>query len=357
MISGSLRNVPLSDVFQIISTSQKSGILTVSHRERRARIYFELGRIQYAYISPGVHLGEILVRMDLMTSFEVQSILVKQKTQNAGTPLGLTAIDSGYITEEDLRKALRVQIIEVLTDLMFWRSGNFHFAEKSLSTSQVPTEHAFEAVTLLMDVVAQVDNWKQGGVTPDAVFERAGDPTKLTLPDGSWEVLGYVNGLRSAASIAAELDLSEKQVFHILYVLEETGVIVPSRFPVEEPLILIVSESSAFQRLIRLSLHRAGLKATIVDKPEDALDFLEENYPKAIILDEKGGESWDFVNELRSLSGRSHLPILMLSDSDAPPRKGFFSRFRKPKAQVLTKPFQETDFQRLVSQLAGKSLV
>ncbi len=33
MIEGSLRNIPLADVFQIVVTSQKSGILTVAHND------------------------------------------------------------------------------------------------------------------------------------------------------------------------------------------------------------------------------------------------------------------------------------------------------------------------------------
>src|SRR5690606_27104036 len=100
MIEGSLRNVPLSDIFQIIATGQKSGVLTVQRGQARARIYFDQGRIGYAHVTPGVHLGEILVRMDLLTAHEVQEILRRQHTENPGTQLGLMASQMGLLREE-----------------------------------------------------------------------------------------------------------------------------------------------------------------------------------------------------------------------------------------------------------------
>ncbi len=354
MIEGSLRNLPLSDVFQMIATGLKTGVLTVNDEDKRARIYFEMGRIQYAHLTPGVHLGEILVRMELLTSYEVQDILRRQLEENPGTPLGLTATAMGYVTQEELKRALESQITEVLTDLMLWRRGNFHFAEKSPMASQVPTEHTFDGMSLLMEVIRRIDEWKVGQVAPEDIFERYGDPTDIVMPEGGWEVLGHVNGRRSAASVSAELDLSEKHVYHLLFELQETGIIRPTGFTIDEPLILVVCYSSALQRLIRLSLQRAGLRPVLAETFREGFALLQKEHPQAIIVDALGGEEWEFVREVRKLSGRSHLPIVVLSHEI--PQPGFFDRFRRPKAQVLQKPFEETAFQQLMTQLVGKSL-
>ena len=354
MIEGSLRNVPLSDVFQIMGTGQKSGILTVAREEGKARIYFEHGKIQYAHVTPGVHLGEILVRMELLTSFEVQDILFKQKYENPGTPLGLTAVALGYLDQSDLKLALRAQVTEVITDLMFWRNGTFHFAEKSPLASQVPTEHTFDAMQLLMEVIRRLNNWKEGSADPSLVFERKGDPSKLELPPVTWEILGHVDGKRTGLSIAAEMDLSEKQVYHLLFVLERAGVIQPASYTTQNPTILLVSPSSALQRLMRLSLRRANLAPQLVDSYVSGVSYVRNQHPQMIVVDEHDGEGWDFVKDVRKLSGRSHLPIVLLSNNQEKP--GFFERFRRPKAHVLTKPFRELEFQQLVSQLVGRPL-
>ena len=79
MIQGSLKNLPLTDMFQLIANSQKSGIMTLTRFEARARIYFDLGRISYAHMTPGNHLGEIMVRMDMLTFHDVQELLKRQR--------------------------------------------------------------------------------------------------------------------------------------------------------------------------------------------------------------------------------------------------------------------------------------
>ncbi|HEX7021949.1 MAG TPA: DUF4388 domain-containing protein, partial [Trueperaceae bacterium] len=248
MIEGSLKDAPISDVIGIVATGQKSGILTVTRPEARARLYFERGRVQYAHITPGVHLGEIMVRMDLMTSHEVQQILLKQTQENAGTPLGMQALGMGLVDAEELRRAVETQILEVLTELVLWRSGTFSFSDRSSEASQVPTEHTVDPMKLLVEVGGRLEAWQQGQVAPAHIFEKAGDPTKLTLPQGAWEVLGYVDGKRSASSIAADLDMAEKQVYRILYELEERGVIQALPFELEEPLVLVLSGSMATAR-------------------------------------------------------------------------------------------------------------
>ena len=354
MIEGSLRNVPLSDVFQILATGHKSGVLTVVREEGKARIYFELGKIQYAHVTPGVHLGEILVRMEFLTSYEVQDILFKQRYENPGTPLGLTAVAMGYLDQSDLRIALRAQVIEVITDLMFWRHGSFHFAEKSPLASQVPTEHTFDAMRLLMEVIKRIDDWKEGSAEPSTVYKRLGDPTKLELPTASWEVLGHVDGKRSGTSIAAEMDMSEKQVYHLLFVLESAGIIQSVNYTVDEPTILLVSPSSALQRLMRLSLRRVGLVPFVADSYVSGISYVRTEHPQMIVVDEHDGEGWTFVKDVRKLTGRSHLPVVLLSGETEKP--GFFERFKRPKAHVLEKPFQEIEFQQLVSQLAGRPI-
>jgi hypothetical protein len=354
MIEGSLRNVPLSDVFQIIATGQKAGILTVMRGQARARIYFEQGGIQYAHISPGVHLGEILVRMDLLTTHEVQEILRRQHVENAGTPLGLMAVEMRLIDEDDLRRALERQVLEVVSELMSWSDGQFNFAERSGWASQAPTHHAVDAMALLMSVAQRLHEFEGGVVEPDTIFLRQGDPTKVAMPAGAWEVLGYVDGKRTARSIASELDLTERHVLHILFELERTGVIEAQPFHVEDPLVLAVSPSSALQRLLRLSLQRARLRAEVALDYEDALRILPDVHPSALVVDDQEGAGWELVKELRRQTGQSHLPVLVLVDEA--PKGGLFGRARRPRAEVLLKPFHEIEFQQMITRMVGRPM-
>lgn len=353
MIQGSLRDVALPDIFQVLVSGQKTGILTVVKGRYRARLYFELGRLQYAHVTPGAHLGEILVRLDLLTTLEVQEILLKQTSENAGTLLGVMAVHEGFISEEDLQGAIEEQILETLTELLLWRTGKFHFEERSANASQVPTEHTFDSMTVLMKVVQRVESWQSGELESEMVFEKAGDPTKVVLPEGGWEVLGHVDGRRSVLTIAAELDLSERQVYSILAFLKEHGIIRLSSIQVETPLVLVISESGALQRLVRLTLQRASFKVETRDSTSEGMAFIENDHPRAIVVDDEAGDGWEFVKDLRKLPGQGHLPVLILCDEA--PRDGFFGRFSRPKASVLLKPFREIDLQQVTGKLVGRS--
>ncbi len=350
MIRGSLKNLPLTDMFQLIANTQKSGVMTLTRHEARARLYFELGRLAYAHVTPGNHLGEIMVRMDLLSFHEVQEILKRQRTENPGTLLGRMAVDMGYIEEEDLGRAVELQALEVLSELMSWSDGIFEFTAPEPDASQSPVGAGIDALALLMRVAHGMYEYGNG-VAPDVVFLKAGDPTAVDLPQGGWEVLGHVNGRRSARSIAAEFDMSERKVFHILGKLAELGVLEQAPYAADEPLVLVVTPSAALGRLLRLTLLRSGLRVELVDEYANTLNGIEAHHPKVVIIDDSVGAAWDVVREVRRSPAHGHLPMLLLVDQA--PRQNLFRPL--PRAETLLKPFHEVELQQQVGRLLGKS--
>ena len=351
MIEGSLRNVPLSEIFQVIANGQKTGALTVQRGQARARIYFDQGRIRYAHVTPGVHLGEILVRMDLLTAHEVQEILRRQHTENPGTQLGLMAIQMGLLRDEDLRLALERQILEVVGDLLTWSEGRFDFTDRDVDSSQAPTDHSVDAMMLLMRVAQNQHQFADTDIAPSTVYVRKGDPTRVEMPAGSWEVLACIDGRRSARSVAAELDLTEKHVYHLLNELERLEVIERAPYTVEDPVVLVVSPNAALQRLIRLALQRAGFRVETVFEYAETEAAIDAHHPSAMVVDDDAdGSAWELVRELRKRPAHAHMQVLVLVDE--PPRPGLFRRL--PKAETLLKPFHELRLQELVSRLVGR---
>lgn len=353
MIAGSLKNLPLTDLFQLVANSQKSGELTVTRLEKRARLYFDEGRIAYAHLTPGKHLGEILVRMDRLTALEVQQILNRQKRENPDSLLGRMAVDAELITEDDLQAAIEWQAFEVVTELMSWSDGSFEFTQPKPDASQTPSGEGIDAMMLLMRVVHGLDRYKSEGVSPDVVFVRAGDPTQAELSAGAWEILGLVDGRRSARSVAAETDLSERQVFHLLEELRSAGVIEPLPYPADEPLVLAVSSSEGLQRLLRLTLQRAGMRVETISAYQETLAAIEEHHPKALVLDDDDGAAWEVVRELRRNSSHGHLPTLLLVAKQ--PRGSIFRPL--PRADTLIKPFEELMLQQQVGRLLGRAVL
>jgi len=354
VIEGSLRNVPLTDVVQIVSEGQKSGVLTVARQEVRARLYVERGRVQVAHLDPGTHLGEVLVRMDLLTTFEVQEMLARQDRENAGTPLGLMAIEAGLLAPEELQAALRRQAVEALAELLGWREGTFSFAERSITSSQAPTEGSHDAMRLLMEADAMRRELDEGTADPATIYRRVGDPTDHELPPGAWELLGLVDGFRPARTIVADVDLSEGQALRLLRRLEDLQVIEGVARDGPDPAVMVVCASPALQRLIRLSLQRVGLRPELFEAPADALAALDAVRPRVLVVDDREGEGWRLLRQVRSTAGLGHLPAVVLTDDV---HGGLLSRWRRPKAEVLSRPFAELELQESVARLAGRPVV
>lgn len=350
MIEGNLRHLPLNEVFQIIVTGKKSGILSLTKREKRARIYFEMGHVQYAYSVPGIHIGEMLVRMELLNTYEAQ--VLQNQLPDPSANLGLHAVRSGFLSEDDFKKVLKVYITEMLTELLSWKGGSFHFSEKSLLVSQTPPEHTFDAMALLIEVIRRQDAWEDNLAGPKNVFKRTGDPSNITLPEGAWEVLSHLDGRRSASSVAADMDIPDQQVYYLLGLLTDQNIISLSPYTIEEPLIFVLSQNHLVQQLIQLALRRYGMYPFLCKSYEDTLETLQNVHPKVIVMEKEGEASWDFIREVRKQPGCSHLAIVMLEDESE--SVGLLKRWNRPKVQRLLKPFNELELQDLVGHFAGR---
>jgi Domain of unknown function (DUF4388) len=154
MIQGRLREVPLQDIFHLIASGQKSGVLSVTLDEREARSHFEMGRVLYARVEDGASLGEYLVRLELMAPEEVQALIQRQVRENPHTPLGMMAVRSGIIDENELRNGLEAQVLDAMIEMLVWSDNpraRFNFKERGADSSQVPTPHTMDAQGLLME--------------------------------------------------------------------------------------------------------------------------------------------------------------------------------------------------------------
>lgn len=339
LLDGRLRNVPLRELFQVLATGQKEGALEVGREGQQAVLLLSDGRIRYASLRPGVHLGEVLVRMDLLSTAEVQAILASQLRENAGAPLGLAALRAGLLDESQLAAAVRRQVSEVVAQLLTWRDGTFRFVETATDSTYVPDDQAVDAMAILLEVAGQLQDEDAARVEPGAVFERSGDPTTVTLPDGAWEVLEQVDGRRSARSLAADIELAERRVYAVLGRLEAVGVL--RRLPVEpeEPVVLVLCPSEAVQRLIGLLVERSGGVPVIAQSAEALGAMVERRRPRAVIVDD-AGSGWEHVAELRATPGLAHLPMVLLTNA----RRGISWRpWRRTRVDVLTRPFDELE--------------
>lgn len=250
-IEGPLRELALSDVFQLLDLSRKTGVLTITHesRHRPAVVRFDRGAVTGAELGEAQErIGHLLLRAGKVTERHVE---MARRAQEAapGRPLGEILVEQGHVSPDDVRRQLRFQIEEAIYALIQWKDGYFRFEESAAPQNgsrigvRVPTE------SLLMEAARRVDEWStleakipHMGVIPSLVQDSAESPT-LDLHPSEWEVLAEIDGARTLKEIATALGRSEFTVAKIVYGLVTTGVVeiveereVESSAPMERPL-------------------------------------------------------------------------------------------------------------------------
>lgn len=266
-IEGPLRELGIHDVFQLLDLSRKTGALHVSSelRDNEGSVWFSQGKVVWATIRSNPHpLGAMLVRSGKVTEAELQRALDVQAERRDGRRFGQILVDEGVLTQRDLEKFVRLQVEEVVFELMSWREGFFSFADKDVSDVPAAASVRISTESLLMEGARRIDEWSRiadkvanlAVVPVLAPAEDGGHDAQLDLLPTEWEMLSLIDGTSDLREIATALARSEFDVARIAYGLVSTGVIElrqPERvstralLPVEDPGPHLARAAMAFE--------------------------------------------------------------------------------------------------------------
>ena len=127
---GCARAIPVSEVIGFLSHSGKTGLLRVTTRHETFELEFSFGALVHASgdaSPPGLLLGELLVREDLVEPADVLSAL--EAARIAGELLGSFLVRSGRLGILDLRRVLALQVQEIFHRMLADESALFGFQE------------------------------------------------------------------------------------------------------------------------------------------------------------------------------------------------------------------------------------
>ncbi|HEX2092811.1 MAG TPA: DUF4388 domain-containing protein [Longimicrobiaceae bacterium] len=253
-IEGPIRELALSDVFQLLDLSRKTGVLTITSEtgSRKGTVRFERGAIVGARLAGSAgRIDRLLMLAGKVTEAQVNRAVAIQR-QDPRRKIGAILVEMGAVSETDLKRQLRFQIEESVFELIQWKDGYFRFEEAAPSqegvTVRIPTE------SLLMEAARRIDEWStleakipHMEVVPALTGESA-DGGTLDLHPTEWEVLAEIDGARSLREISADLGRSDFDIAKIVYGLISTGVVdLVDERPDEEG--VAVGDSSLFEGL------------------------------------------------------------------------------------------------------------
>jgi tetratricopeptide (TPR) repeat protein len=232
-IEGPLRELSIHDVFQLLDLSRETGMLTVSSRVRQNRgsVYFEQGAIIHARIDSNPHpLGAVLLKAGKVTEADLQRAGGMQQRGDKRR-LGEILVAIGSLSRRDLDRQVRLQIEEVVFEIMSWREGYFAFREGPLTDIAAEATVRIPTGLLLLEATRRIEEWSRiasrvphAGIVPVLAAANA-EGGRLELLAAEWELLAVVDGERDLRAIGELLSRSEFDVARTAFGLESAGLI------------------------------------------------------------------------------------------------------------------------------------
>ena len=216
----------LSELLQWLSTGLKSGTLVVRGAPGEKRIYFEKGRVTSSSSTlEREHLGRFLVGFGFITEEELIRALEVQ--QESRILLGKILVMIGAIKEAELADLVRLKAAETIYDIFLWTEGSFAFIDGEIP--QLPMVPISSDVTgIVMEGLRRYDEWQRikTKITSMRQIPSLAGPVDDALPERDKLILAAVNGHRAIDQIALETHNPEFHVAKLVYDLMQTGHVV-----------------------------------------------------------------------------------------------------------------------------------
>jgi hypothetical protein len=261
-IAGNLRTMQLSELLQWLSAGMKTGTLVVRGAPGEKRIYFNNGRVTSSSSTlEREHLGRFLVGFGFITEEELIRALEVQ--QESRILLGKILVMIGAIKEEELADLVRLKAAETIYDMFLWAEGSFAFIDGEIpDLPMVPISS--DVTGIVMEGLRRYDEWQRirTRVPSMRVIPSAVLPVEADLGERDKMILAAVNGHRAIDQIALETHNPEFHVAKLIYDLMLTGHVKlvgereeTAAEPVFEDVEPVEEESSSFDPLMSGDLH------------------------------------------------------------------------------------------------------
>ncbi len=187
---GSLEDLAITDVIQLLHVSRKTGILRLSGSVGETCITFSQGDIVGAnHPAPEVNIGLILVEMNLVVEDDIQAALQQQKVAGENRkPLVTTLVEMNRLQPDQGWQALERLIERTVLEVVSWKKGIFSFEVGQIVISDdfrhfpegMAPKISLDTQSLLMDAIRILD--ERNRVQPESVVASMLEPTPEISP-------------------------------------------------------------------------------------------------------------------------------------------------------------------------------
>jgi len=233
-LNGNLNTLSFPDLLQLISSSKKTGVLTLMRQAQRKEIYFREGNIVYATSSNTEEelIGNLLIRLGKLSQAELDQVIKLHRA--TGKMIGATVVEMGLLKKEELVACLKLQIEEIVYNLFSWRGGDFIFQDdKEPAEGQITTN--LNTINVILEGTRKIDEMvEMQKILPkdDMVLKgnpnpKVGSSSLVSLSLDEFKVLLMVDGEKTYPDILEESPLGECSTSRALLKLIDQRMVTP----------------------------------------------------------------------------------------------------------------------------------
>jgi hypothetical protein len=217
------------DVLALVGQTGWRGILSVHEDDITRSLYLDQGNVIGVQTNaPGERLGQIMFRYGLLSEAQLAEA---EGHVTQGRRFGEVALELGFLQKEEVYKAIRLQVEEVVFGAMGVADGTFFFLE-GLDEAHVPTRQLVSVNALLMDGVTRMDEVKY---FQEKIPSKAHVPQRVEGVDKVaaeyQNVWAHVDGKTSVEELGRVTGLGEFETTKKIFALAQAKqvVILPPR--------------------------------------------------------------------------------------------------------------------------------
>lgn len=228
VLAGDLAEMQPSDLLNCLHQGRRTGVLsTRSQGVDRALVLLD-GDVAWACSSsPGEILLELLPRLGLVDRARLTAAIGLRGAGRSQRDTAQLLVERGVLTPDEMRRALRHQVVEIFLGLLVARSGSFVFL-RGVDRSALPVVLGLDMQAILLDGLRRLDEMELYRTViprPDLAPRRTGKSADGEITPQGHKLLALADGTRTVADLALATALGEFEATKAAYALVQRGLL------------------------------------------------------------------------------------------------------------------------------------
>jgi hypothetical protein len=231
-VRGNLGTVGVPRLFRAIADERRTGRLVLIYPAggQESHVFFRRGDAYHArLLGNRIQLGTRLVSAGYLSHEDVDRALEVQKSEGSRRRLGEILIEEGMVPRGAIEEIVKEQIEDTIFEILRWDDGIFEFEQDVMSDEDIGLQVSVE--NLVMEGARRFREWHQITrriPTLEAIprfADDSGGAIEVALTPEEWSLVSKVDGHATVSELAVMCGFTELEAARCVFGLVTAGLL------------------------------------------------------------------------------------------------------------------------------------